>query len=50
MDDYKVIFEKISKVANNLNETMNELMETLKVRRTQKWSDPNSDSKTFSTA
>jgi PAS domain S-box-containing protein len=32
MDDYKLIFEKISKVANNLNETMNELMETLKVK------------------
>lgn len=33
MDDYRVIFEKISKVANNLNETMNELMETLKVKK-----------------
>lgn len=33
MEDYKIIFEKISKVANNLNETMNELMETLKVQK-----------------
>jgi PAS domain S-box-containing protein len=33
MDDYRLIFEKISKVANNLHETMNELMETLKVKK-----------------
>jgi PAS domain S-box-containing protein len=32
-EDYRVIFEKIKNVANNLNETMNELMETLKVKK-----------------
>ncbi|HYG19000.1 MAG TPA: PAS domain S-box protein [Ohtaekwangia sp.] len=31
-EDYRIIFEKIRKVASNLNETMNELMETLKVK------------------
>jgi PAS domain S-box-containing protein len=33
VDDHRVIFEKIRKVANNLSETMNELMETLKVKK-----------------
>ena len=32
VDDYRIIFEKIKNVANNLGETMNELMETLKVK------------------
>lgn len=32
VEDYRIIFEKIKNVANNLGETMNELMETLKVK------------------
>ena len=32
IDDYRLIFEKIRNVSNNLGETMNELMETLKVK------------------
>jgi len=33
MHEYQLIFDKIRKVANNLSETMNELMETLKVKK-----------------
>jgi len=33
MSEYQQIFEKIKNVANNLGETMNELMETLKVKK-----------------
>lgn len=33
VEDHRVIFEKIRKVADNLSETMNELMETLKVKK-----------------
>lgn len=32
MEDYKVIFEKLKNVAKNLGETMNDLMDTLKVK------------------
>jgi PAS domain S-box-containing protein len=32
IDDYRIIFDKIKNVASNLGETMNELMETLKVK------------------
>ncbi|HEY9045206.1 MAG TPA: PAS domain S-box protein [Ohtaekwangia sp.] len=32
IEDYRLIFEKIRNVSNNLGETMNELMETLKVK------------------
>lgn len=31
--DYKIIFEKLKNVAKNLSETMNELMDTLKVQK-----------------
>lgn len=33
MDEYQLIFEKLKNVANNLGETMNELMETLKAKK-----------------
>ncbi|WP_165823871.1 PAS domain-containing sensor histidine kinase [Pseudochryseolinea flava] len=33
LEDYKLIFEKVKNVANNLNETMNELMEMLMVKK-----------------
>ncbi len=33
ISDYQQIFEKLKNVANNLGETMNELMETLKVKK-----------------
>ncbi|MCD9014252.1 sensor histidine kinase [Parachryseolinea silvisoli] len=33
IDEYKMIFEKLKNVAGNLSETMNELMETLKVKK-----------------
>lgn len=32
IQDYKIIFEKLKKVANNLSETMNDLMDTIKVK------------------
>lgn len=32
IDDYKLIYEKLKKVARNLGDTMNELMDTLKAR------------------
>lgn len=32
IDDYKLIFDKLKNVSKNLNETMNDLMDTLKVR------------------
>lgn len=32
IEDYKLIFEKLKNVAKNLSETMNELMDTLKVK------------------
>jgi PAS domain S-box-containing protein len=32
LNDYKLIFEKLRKVSRNLSETMNDLMDTLKVR------------------
>lgn len=33
IEDYKLIFEKLTKVSRNLNETLNELMEVLHVRQ-----------------
>lgn len=33
LDEYQLIFEKIRNVANNLSETMNELMETMRIKK-----------------